>query len=97
MKTREEILAILRAAMPELTREFGVRRLALFGSRARGEAVESSDVDVLVDVDPRLGLRFVDLADSIEELLGLPADVVSRRSTSPRHWALIEADLLDVA
>ena len=97
MKSREEILAILRSAMPELSREFGVRRLAIFGSCARGEAGERSDVDVLVDVDPRLGLRFVDLAERIEALLGLPADVVSRRSISARHWALIEADLLDVA
>lgn len=97
VKTREEILVILREAMPELAREFGVRRLALFGSCARGEAADGSDVDVLVDVDPSIGLRFVDLAERIEALLGLPADVVSRRSISPRHWALIEPDLLDVA
>lgn len=97
MKTREEILAILRRAGPELAREFGVRRLALFGSYARGDATEGSDVDVLVEVDPSLGLRFVDLAERIETLVGVRTDVVSRRAISPEDWTYIERELLDVA
>jgi predicted nucleotidyltransferase len=88
---------ILRRARPALAREFGVRRLALFGSYARGDATETSDVDVLVDFDPALGLRFVDLAERIQALLGIPADVVSRRAIPPRHWSEIERELLDVA
>ena len=97
MKSREQILEILHEARPELEREFGVSRLALFGSYARGDATDRSDVDVLVEVDPTIGLRFVDLAERIEALLGLPADVVSRRAISPRCWAAIEPELLDVA
>jgi predicted nucleotidyltransferase len=97
MKTREEIVEILRRAWPELAREYGLHRLALFGSYARGDAREGSDVDVLVEFDASLGLRFVDLADRIQELLDLPTDVVSRRAISPRHWAAIEEDLVDVA
>lgn len=97
MKNREEILRILADARPELAREFGVRRLALFGSFARGDAHPESDVDVLVEVDPSIGLRFVELAERIEGLLGLPTDVVSRRAVSARHWAAIEPELLDVA
>ena len=71
--------------------------MIVFGSYARGDAVEGSDVDVLVEVDPSLGLRFVDLAERIEALLGVPTDVVSRRAIAPRHWAQIEKELLDVA
>lgn len=97
MTTRVEIEAILRRAMPELVREFGVSRLALFGSYARGDADEQSDVDILVDVSPTLGLRFVDLAERIEALLGIRTDVVSRRAISARHWAEIEKELVDVA
>jgi predicted nucleotidyltransferase len=96
-KARQEIVEILRQALPELSREFGVRRLAIFGSYARGDATHDSDVDVLVEFDPSLGLRFVDLAERIEALLGMPADVVSRRAVSARHWAEIEPELLDVA
>jgi predicted nucleotidyltransferase len=84
-KSRQEVVEILRGALPELTREFGVRRLAIFGSYARGDANRDSDVDVLVEFDPSLGLRFVDLADRIEALLGMPVDVVSRRAVSARH------------
>jgi predicted nucleotidyltransferase len=96
MKTRRDILALLQAARPQLAREFGVTRLALFGSYARGDQREDSDVDVLVEVDPSIGLRFVDLADRIEALLGVPSDVVSRHAIPPRHWALIERDVVDV-
>jgi predicted nucleotidyltransferase len=97
MKSTQEIIQILEHAKPELTREFGVTRLAVFGSYARGEQDGSSDVDILVEVSPTLGLRFVDLAERIEALLGVRTEVVSRRAIPPRHWALIEKDLLDVA
>lgn len=97
MTSRAEILDRLRRARPDLEREFGVTRLALFGSWARGDQRGDSDVDVLVDFSPTLGLRFVDLADRIEALLGQPADVVSRRAISTRFWPLIEGDLIDVA
>jgi hypothetical protein len=97
MKTRDEIIERLRRAKPQLLREFGVTRIAVFGSYARGDQRAESDVDVLVEVDPSIGLRFVDLADRIETLLGVRADVVSRRAISPRHWAIIEKELVDAA
>jgi predicted nucleotidyltransferase len=96
VKTTEDIVRALRAARPELAKEFGITRLALFGSYARGEQREESDVDVLVEVDPSIGMRFVDLAERIEALLGIRSDVVSRRAIAPRHWAWIERDLVDV-
>lgn len=97
MRSTEEVVGILRAAMPELAHDFRVTRVALFGSYARGDQTEASDVDILVEVDPAIGLRFVDLADRIEELLGVHADVVSRRAIAPRHWAQIQPELVDVA
>ena len=96
MKTREEILAVLAKQKPELQRRFPLRRLALFGSYARGDQQPDSDVDVLVEVDPSIGWEFVTLADAIEEALGLPTDVVSRRAVSPRGWSVIEPELIDV-
>jgi hypothetical protein len=59
--------------------------------------VGSQGADVLVEVDPAIGLRFVDLAERIETLIGVRADVVSRRAISPSHWALVEKELVDVA
>ena len=97
MKTREEILNLLQKNKPELVKKFGLQRLALFGSFARGENQEGSDVDILVEVPPSIGLEFVDLAEEIETILGMPADVVSRRAIKPRHWNVIQEDLIDVA
>ena len=96
MRTTQDVLDLLRAARPQIAREFGITRLALFGSYARGDQREDSDVDVLVEVDPSIGMRFVDLAERIEALLGVRSDVVSRRAIAPRQWARIEQDLVDV-
>ena len=97
MKTTQKIVDILERAKPELARDFGITRIAIFGSYARGEQGMDSDVDVMVEVPASIGLRFVDLADRIEALIGLRAEVVSRRAISERNWAVIEKDLLDVA
>ena len=96
MKSRQEILAILGKEKPELEKQFGIRRLALFGSYARGDQEADSDVDVLVDVDPKIGMRFVLLAERIEAVLGLPVELVSRRAIKPRNWTVIKKELVDV-
>ena len=97
MKSTQEVVGILRRAMPEFARDFGVTRIALFGSYARGDQRDGSDVDILVEVAPAIGLRFVDLAERIEALLGVRSDVISRRAIAPGHWAFIEKELVDVA
>ena len=71
-KTRDEILSLLFQNKSELENRFKVRRLALFGSYARGDQKPDSDVDILVDIDPSVGLEFVTLAEQIEQLLDLP-------------------------
>lgn len=97
MKTKEEVLIILQREKPELARRYGVKRLALFGSYARDDQREDSDVDILVEVDPSIGLGFVELADRIEEALGIRAEVVSHRAIKPRYWETIKEELIDVA
>ncbi len=70
--------------------------MALFGSWARNEQTETSDVDILVDVDPSIGLRFVNLAERLESLLDQHVDLVSRRAVKPNLLKQIEAELIDV-
>jgi predicted nucleotidyltransferase len=96
VKSLEEIIRLLQEAKPELVARFGVQRLAVFGSCARGDQREESDIDVLVEVDPSIGLRFVDPADEIEKRLGVRTDVISRRAISKRNWEVIEKELIDV-
>ncbi len=95
-KTREEILSLLVQNKSELENRFKVRRLAIFGSYARGDQRADSDVDILVDIDPSIGLEFVTLAEQIEQLLELPVELVSRRAIKPNKLKYIEQDLIYV-
>jgi predicted nucleotidyltransferase len=96
MPSQQDILVKLKAAKQKLQSEFPLHRLALFGSWARGDQREDSDVDVLVDVDASIGLRFVTLAEQLESVLGCHVDLVSRRAIQPKLWKLIEPELIDV-
>lgn len=94
--SRETLLKQLRASLPALKREFPLHRLALFGSVVRNEAVSGSDIDVLAEVEPSIGLGFITLAERLEELTGHKIDLVSRRAIKPLLWKQIEAELIDV-
>jgi predicted nucleotidyltransferase len=74
---REHIIKALREDLPFLRDEFGVRRIGLFGSVARGDDTAASDVDIVAEFDRPLGLRFVEFSEHIEQLLGRPADVLT--------------------
>jgi predicted nucleotidyltransferase len=96
MRSRENILERLRTIKPILQQEFPLRRMALFGAWARDEQTETSDVDILVEVDPSIGLRFVTLAERLEALLDQHVDLVSSRAVKPGLLKRIEAELIDV-
>ena len=79
---RDEVLRKLRENLPELRRRFAVRSLKVFGSVARDEATETSDVDILVEFAPqaRVGLfkfKFLKLKTELEALLGAKVDLVT--------------------
>lgn len=96
MINKEEILNALARDKPELQRQFKVHKMALFGSYARGEQRAGSDVDILVEVDPSIGLDFVTLAERIEELLGVGVDLVSSRAITPQAMQFIGPELIYV-
>ena len=96
MMAKEEIIAALVKNKPELQKQFKVHELALFGSFARDEQQTDSDVDILVDVDPSIGLEFVTLAEKIEKLLGLHVDLVSSRAINSEKMKFIEPELIYV-
>ena len=94
---RDRVLAILSEHKNDL-REFGVERLAVFGSVARDEAGPESDVDVLVEFrgtatfDRYMGLKFF-----LEDLLGREVDLVTHRSLRPRLAPLVEEEALYIS
>jgi predicted nucleotidyltransferase len=77
-KTLLEIRKILRSSENLLKERYAVKSLAIFGSYARGDQQPTSDVDVLVEFEkPIGGFAFVELADHLEELLGVEVDLLT--------------------
>ena len=75
MRSTQEYIKLLKAHAPILHERYGVTSMSLFGSVARGEQKENSDVDVLVDMPA--SLRGVGGAnDYLENLLGCHVDMV---------------------
>lgn len=83
--TRDHIIQNLREHQPSLAARYGVESLAIFGSVARNEATERSDVDLLVEFSKPVGLfDLFALQDELEEILGRPVDVGTKASLKPR-------------
>lgn len=85
----EEVLPVLRA-------RFGVVKIGVFGSTARGEERFDSDVDVLVELSPdRLTFRnFMALADFLEELYGRKVDLVTVGGLDPLIRQDVESEVV---
>jgi uncharacterized protein len=96
MYTLQSILEKLRQFKPELQRKYPVSRLGVFGSYARGEATNESDIDIAVEISAPMGLNLIAMADEIEELLGKKTDVVSKRSIKPKYLQRVEKDIVYV-
>ncbi len=77
VSNQASILRTIKREFPYLKEQFGVERIALFGSFARGEAHEDSDVDILVSLSKPLGFSFIRLADYLEEILGRKVDLIT--------------------
>jgi len=83
--TLKELLKSKRKEILQVCAKYGARNVRVFGSLARGEADEKSDVDFLVDMEA--GRRLFDLGGlqyELEQLLGRPVDVVTERGLKAR-------------
>lgn len=95
---RETALARLSSLLPELRARFGVRELAVFGSVARDEATDASDLDLIVDFEgPATFDAFMGLKLFLEDTLAVRVDLATRPSLKPRLKARIEAEARRVA
>jgi hypothetical protein len=95
---RQTVLSRLSECAPEIRRRFSVKALSVFGSVARGEAAEGSDVDVLVAFKQKATFDlFMDLKFYLEELLGRGVDLVTDKAIRPQVRRAIDQEMIDVA
>lgn len=76
----QEVVSKIRSYEPEI-RKKGIKRLSIFGSLARDEATDSSDVDIMVDLDERHPpslFTYLGIARELEGVIGMPVDLVVR-------------------
>ena len=96
---RDEVLRRLRANGQRL-QDFSVRHLAIFGSVARDEAQEGSDIDILVEFEPGapVGLfEFVRLQRFLSEILDSRVDLVTRDALRPEMRESVLQEAIDAA
>lgn len=73
----QEVIKVLRNGLPYLRSNYGVKRIALFGSFAKGKQRGDSDIDILVEFKKPIGFKFIDFAEYIEKLVGRKVDILT--------------------
>ena len=94
---RDDVLKLLRTHKATLAQRFGVTGLALFGSFARDQAADDSDVDILVQFDgPATSDAYFGVQFYIEDLLGHPVDLVTDKALRAVLRPYIEREMVNV-
>lgn len=81
---------------PVLAQKYSLDKLGLFGSYARNEASDDSDIDILVDFKKPVGMEIVELTLELEEALQNPVDIVTMNAVRNRLLNYIKQDLIYV-
>lgn len=90
--TLEELREKHRDDILRITGEYGITNVRVFGSVARGEADESSDIDLLVTLPKRIGWKLFGCEKKLEEALSTSVDIVGDRGLSPHFGPRIIND-----
>jgi uncharacterized protein len=96
MKTLQEIMNTLENHKSRLFLDYPLKSMAIFGSYSRREQNESSDLDILVEFSDRIGVRFIDLAEELEDIFGFKVDLVSKNGIKEKYLKSIASDLIYV-
>ena len=96
MCTPKECIRVINENLPTIRKEFGVTGICLFGSVARGDNRPDSDVDILVDMPPKIFLVSA-LKDYLERVLNTSVDLIRRHShLSQRFLEQVSRDAIKI-
>lgn len=81
----------------EITGKYNPVFIGIFGSYARNEQTDKSDLDLLVDFDTKINLlELIGLEQELSEILGIKVDLVTMKSVNERLKPYIEQDLIRI-
>jgi len=84
MASIEKIKSILKTRKDKLIREYYIKEIGVFGSYARGEQGNKSDIDILVEFSKPIDFfKFLDLEEELEKILNRRVDLVSKKALKP--------------
>jgi len=94
--TRRDIINYLQNHYEEFNKSYGVNKIGLFGSFARDEANKSSDIDIFVDMKPRI-FKLIAVKEKIENDLNRKVDIVrNHKGIKPILKKMINKDVIYV-
>ncbi|MCX6236789.1 MAG: nucleotidyltransferase family protein [Bacteroidia bacterium] len=96
MMTLQDIKSILSSHKSQLFKDYPIKSMAIFGSYSRMENNADSDLDILVEFKDKIGIRFIDLAEEIENIIGFKVDLVSKNGIKDKYLQSIDYDLIYV-
>ena len=95
MKTLNEIRQVLSLQKQSICEIYRITEIGIFGSYARGDETETSDIDILVDYQtaPTL-IMLVELRDYLSQLFGIKVDIVTKNGLKPRIRERVLAEVV---
>jgi predicted nucleotidyltransferase len=93
MRSVQDIQRTLAANKVQLFAKYDIKQMGIFGSYARNQQNEQSDIDILVDFQKPVGIEFIDLALELEKILQKKVDLVSRNGLKPKYLKSIADEL----
>ena len=78
MSYLDEVIRKIKSQYPYLSSEFGIKRIGVFGSVARKADRDQSDIDLVVEFERPIGLKFMGLAEYMEKLFGRKVDILTK-------------------
>ncbi len=77
MLDKNSIMTILKQSYPYMTSEYGVKKIGLFGSYAKGRETEKSDIDLIAEFEKPIGLKFIEFTEYLDGLFDKKTDVLT--------------------
>jgi len=96
MRSLLDIKSNLSSHKKRLFNDYPIKSMAIFGSYSRSQQNDLSDLDILVEFSDKIGIRFIDLADELEKIVGCRVDLVSKKGVKDKYLKSIDSELIYV-